>query len=473
MPDSNLGLESKPGLNSKRRPTPTAILAALGAVILALTVAGLSLHLPHAVSVGSVQRTNVFVAIAACAGVAYLLACALVLRLRSPPPVTLWLVLGIALAVRLPVLLAPPFLSSDLYRYVWDGRVQAAGINPYCYIPADPALAALRDPAIYPHINRRDYAHTIYPPMAQVIFRVIAAIGQSAIAVKIAMVGFECLAIACLVGLLRIARLPTARVLIYAWNPLAVWAFAGNGHVDAAAVGLIAAALLCRALRRDGLAGAVLGSAILVKFLPLAIAPALWRPWSRQGRWRAPLAGIAVIVALYACYSSVGTSMFGFLSTYSNEEGITQGGGVWLLAGLGELVAVPASAAPVYLLLCGSGLMAAASIMLVRSRAALPPAADTVRFCAQAGWLAAAFMIVLSPHYSWYFPFLAVFATIAPVRMVLWLSVAPLLLDLSPFHDHFFWRSLVYVPAIVLAALDMRRVEAEPAPLFAIAARNS
>lgn len=473
MRDLRVGLELQAEQDSKHGLIQTTTLAAVGAAILALTLAGLSLHLPHADSVGSEQRTNVFVAIAACAGAGYLVACALVLRLRAPPRGVLWLVLGIALAMRLPVLLAPPFLSSDLYRYVWDGRVQAAGINPYRYIPADPALAPLRDPAIYPHINRRDYAPTIYPPMAQVIFRAVAAIGQSALAIKTAMVGFECLAIACLIGLLRIARLPTARVLIYAWNPLAVWAFAGNGHIDAAAVGLIAAALLCRALRRDGLAGAVLGGAVLVKFLPLAIAPALWRPWSRRARWQAPLAGLAVIVGLYACYISVGAGVFGFLSNYSSEEGITQGGGVWVLAGLGELIAVPPSAGHLYLLFCGSALMAMALTMLVRSRAALPPADDTIRFCAQAGWLAATFMIVLSPHYSWYFPFLAVFATIAPIRMVLWLSVAPLLLDLAPFHDHFFWRSLVYAPAVILAVMDLRRRETKRSPMFAVAARNS
>jgi len=453
-------------------------LAASGAAILGLTLTGLSLHLPHADSVGSIQRTNLVVAIAACAGLFYLVACAHVLRLRTPPRGALWLVLGVALALRLPVLLAPPFLSSDLYRYVWDGRVQAASINPYRYIPADPALAGLRDQAIYPHINRRDYAPTIYPPMAQVIFRAVAAISQSALAIKIAMVGFECLAIACLIGLLRVARLPTARVLIYAWNPLAVWAFAGNGHIDAAAVGLLAAALLCRALRRDALTGALLAAAILVKFLPLAIAPALWRPWSRSGRWRAPLAGLAVIIGLYGCYVSVGSRVLGFLSTYSSEEGISQGGGVWLLAGLGEFVSVPSSAAQLYLLFCGSGLIAAALVMLIRSRPNLPSAEDAVRICTQAGWLAAAFMIVLSPHYSWYFPFLGVFATVAPIRTVLWLSVAPLLLDLSPFHDHFFWRSLVYGPALVLAALDVRArksgsVEVAPSPLLANAARNS
>ena len=67
-------------------------------------------------------------------------------------------------------MVAPPFLSTDIYRYVWDGKVQGAGINPFRYIPADRHLAFLRDTGIYPHINRRDSAHTIYPPGAQIIF---------------------------------------------------------------------------------------------------------------------------------------------------------------------------------------------------------------------------------------------------------------------------------------------------------------
>ena len=46
------------------------------------------------------------------------------------------------------LLFAPPH-STDIYRYIWDGRVQADGINPYRYVPADPALAHLRDAAIY------------------------------------------------------------------------------------------------------------------------------------------------------------------------------------------------------------------------------------------------------------------------------------------------------------------------------------
>jgi len=79
------------------------------------------------------------------------------------------IILAVAIACRLAVLFAEPYLSSDISRYVWDGIVQHAHINPYRYVPGDPVLAFLRAPNqdIFDNINRRDYAHTIYPPAAQ------------------------------------------------------------------------------------------------------------------------------------------------------------------------------------------------------------------------------------------------------------------------------------------------------------------
>ena len=167
-------------------------LGLLGGCIVALILAGLLLHRPGADNVGSVLLVDLFVAVTGVAALAFLLAVALVLR-RGNGRSSLLLVLAVAAAMRVGPLLAPPFLSSDLYRYVWDGRVQRAGINPYRFIPADPALVPLRDRAIYPHVNRRDYAPTIYPPAAQLLFRAIAAVEQTPLAVKLAAVLFEAL----------------------------------------------------------------------------------------------------------------------------------------------------------------------------------------------------------------------------------------------------------------------------------------
>ena len=428
------------------------VLAGLGILIVTLVLCGLALHRPGAESVGSIPLVDGFVALLAAAGVVFLLACAIVLRRPCGPGherSRLLVVLAIAGLMRAGPLLAPPFLSSDLYRYIWDGRVQRAGINPYRFIPADPALATLRDRAIYPHVNRRDYAPTIYPPAAQLLFRAVASISETPLAMKSAAVLMECLAVACLVATLRHAGLPASRVLLYAWNPLAAWTFAGNGHVDAAAIGLLSLALLLRLRGLDGWSGGILGVAVLVKFIPAAIVPAFWR-W----RWRLPAALIATMLVLYLPFLGSGwRHALGFLAAYGGEEGLRDGSGFWLVAGLARLGSLPAGVTSLYLLLaalCLGALALAIGLTRHSSRD------ETVAVAARAGCLAAASFLVISPHYPWYFPWLGLFAVLAPARSVLWLSVAPLVLYLDPWHEFFLWPSLVYAPALLLAALDLR-----------------
>src|SRR5437763_13869121 len=186
---------------------------------------------------------------------------------------TLFIVIIFAGLFRLSLLFAPPYLSDDIYRYIWDGRVQAAGINPYRYIPAAPELANLRDDKIYPLINRRDYARTIYPPLADTIFFLTTRISESVTWMKATMILFEGLAIWALVQLLGSFGLPRQRILLYAWHPLAVWEFAGSGHVDAIAIAFISLALLARHRNAEGTTGFALASATLVKLFPVALLP--------------------------------------------------------------------------------------------------------------------------------------------------------------------------------------------------------
>ncbi len=200
-------------------------------------------------------------------------------------------------------LAGPPLLSSDVYRYVWDGKVQLAGINPYRYVPMAPELESLRDEAIYPSISRADYAHAVYAPAAQVIFALAAtAIMPGVFGMKLMMALFDALAIGALIWLLRIAGRDPAELLIYAWLPLPVWEFAGNAHVDAMATGLLVLALLLSMRGRVLWSGVVLAAATLTKFLPAAVLPAFWRPRD----WRLLAAFAATLVVLYCPYVPVG-----------------------------------------------------------------------------------------------------------------------------------------------------------------------
>ena len=429
---------------------PIICLLGLGAALVALTLGALALDVPASYGGDEyLPRMNLLVGLMMVSALVYFAGAWVVLR-RPLPNRALWLVLGVAVVLRAVLWVTPPFLSTDIFRYVWDGRVQAAGINPYRYLPVDPALAPLRDKEVYPLINRPEYARTIYPPAAQLVFALVGRTWASVLGMKLAMLGFEALGVLCLLRLLFLAGLPSARILIYAWNPLLFWSFAADGHVDAVVVGLLGLALLLRARRRDGWAGIFLGCAALVKFFPVAVAPA----FVRGGRfWRPALAGAATIVALYALYSSAGRDVLGFLPSYQTEEGLAAGTGFWLLAALGRVAALPAAAVPVYLA-CAAAVLAWLALVIARS--APGGGSGIVTLCRDVSVLATAATVAISPHYPWYFAWLAVPAVVAPSRTVLWLSTVPLLLYLDPWpHDHFAFPTLVYLPALGLLAAGL------------------
>src|SRR5215469_17950242 len=174
-------------------------LTAIGALLLALTGTGLwRQHL---------YDTDGFTVLALVQGAFYLAAVALTWR-GGLSRRALVAVLAVAALMRLVVLLAPPYLSDDINRYVWDGRVEGAGINPYRYVPADPHLASLRDEAIFPNINRSDYAPTIYPPLAEYIFFLGTRLHPSLTAMKVTLLAFEVAAVLLLLRLLDDWRLP-------------------------------------------------------------------------------------------------------------------------------------------------------------------------------------------------------------------------------------------------------------------------
>ncbi len=303
------------------------VLTLFGCTLLGLNLVGRHLQREDGITSPQwLQQLPWFVAIALAQGAVYLIAVWLVLR-DGPAPRSLAVILVFAALLRLTILFAPPYLSDDIYRYVWDGRVQAAGVNPYRFVPADPALQGLRDGAVYQHINRRDYAHTIYPPLAQSIFLGITRVSESVTWMKTCMVGFEVVAIWLLLRLLVLLGLPAQRVLIYAWHPLTVWEFAGSGHVDAAAIALLAVALWARQRKFPALTGIVLAGATLVKLFPALLFPALYRRWD----WKMPLAFLVTLAAGYVPYASLGTSVFGFLPGYLQEEGLKTGWSIYLL----------------------------------------------------------------------------------------------------------------------------------------------
>lgn len=336
---------------------------------------------------------------------------------------TLPLIIGFGIAFRLVTLLPEPFMSSDIYRYAWDGVVQHAHISPYRYVPGDPALTFLRGPNrdLFDHINRRDYAHTIYPPVAQLLFYGITWINASVTFMKLAMILFEGITVYALMELLHALGRRREEVLLYAWCPLLIWEIGSSGHLDSAAMAFIALALLARFRQQPIKTGIFLGAAILIKFYPLVLIPALWQ----RKDWRMPLTIVGLTAFSYACYASVGRLVFGFLGGYVHEEGMETGTRYFLLELIHNLPGLHHVSVFLYLLIMAVTFTAlafwswkVANSESTSQRARFRPRVfrlpEGAAFLPGALSLAFAMMLAFSPHYPWYLAWLIPFGVLLP-----------------------------------------------------------
>ena len=233
----------------------------------------------------------------------------LVLQADNDKPAStglLLLIFAFSITFRAVLVFSQPRLSDDMYRYVWEGRVQANGFTPYTHPPDAPELRPLRDGAIWPLINRKSSV-TVYPAGAELAFAVLWRIWPDSLRwFQIVMAGGDVLAGVLLVFLLRALGQPPQRVLIYLWSPLVIFETAHSAHVDGLVLPLLVGAWLMRVKGRDGWMGALLGAATALKLYPVILLPVLWRPRDEAGRlrpaWLTPLTFIIVITAAYAPY---------------------------------------------------------------------------------------------------------------------------------------------------------------------------
>jgi alpha-1,6-mannosyltransferase len=377
-------------------------------------------------------------------------------RKKFPTNTLLVILVGGALFRFVLVPLDPPRLPTDIYRYIWDGRVQAAGVSPYLYLPIDPQLAKLRDDSIYPNINRKTYARTIYPPVAQMFFFVVTRVTQTVPGFKTVVVLIDIVTMGVVVATLRAIGQPAERVIAYAWHPLPIFEFGASGHIDALMICLIAIALLARVRQRSGIAGIALGAATLVKFIPIIILPAIYRRWGKKLLF-------AVLVTMAVCYLpyllGAGTSVFGFLPQYSQEEGLQNGARYYLLDLINYLLewcGVVHDLPPRIfnsIALAGLG-MTAIWAFLRQTPLRREDNKPQEQWIFSAFVLALTFSVLLSPYYPWYYTWLALFLCFIPNSAALTLTLIAWPLYRSLFEqswdDLFRFQSRVFLPFFAL-----------------------
>ena len=208
---------------------------------------------------------------------------------------------------------APSVLSKDMYRYIWDGRLQQNGINPYQHPPDADELKSLRDKNVYPNINRKSYP-TLYPAGAQLFFRLFHIIvGDSVFGYKGLMTVFDVLTLFVLLALLRVYGFEETRLMIYAWNPLVIFEIAYSGHLEGLTVFWMVLALYLNATNKQTLGVAALAVSSAIKLYPALLLPALL---NRGQRIKGILAFIVSMVLLYLPFLAAGRKVLGFLPIY-------------------------------------------------------------------------------------------------------------------------------------------------------------
>jgi hypothetical protein len=233
----------------------------------------------------------------------------------------LLVIFALAMAMQGVLVFTRPTLSDDMYRYIWEARIQAHGYSPYRYPPTAPMLLPLRDQKVWPFINRKNSV-TIYPPAAQMSFLALWRLWPDSVRwFQIAIATGGLLTGVLLIGLLRALNLSPARVVLYLWSPLLAFETAHAAHMDGLVLPFLVGAWWARVKEKDTLVGILLGLATALKFYPALLFPALWRPSHRQGRWRMPVAFLLTLLLTYIPYLFIyGAEIVGFWPKYLREH---------------------------------------------------------------------------------------------------------------------------------------------------------
>jgi hypothetical protein len=352
-------------------------------------------------------------ALVALAWIAFLAAAWLLRKVRLRGAVALILLGGIA--VQAVAVCAPPRESDDLYRYIWDGRVQAAGIDPYAYVPTARQLVGLRDEFLFhagaDHCLSSAYvaAHpaadlvagctminrpsvpTIYPPVAEAYFYGVHYLpgGNNTTTTIQACTALVAVltTVLLMLGLARLGR-DVRMAALWSWCPTVAIEAGNSAHVDVVAVGIAAGALLLLATARGRtgrtvLGGVLLGLAIATKVTPVLIVPAVLRR-----RWVTVVlaAGSAFVVVYIPHLLAVGGKVIGFLPGYLQQEGYDNGTRFGII-GLG---------------VSGKLALAVAVLMLAAAAVAVLQFSDPDRPWHGAVVMTAAALAVATPRYQWY-----------------------------------------------------------------------
>lgn len=336
-------------------------------------------------------------------------------------------VIGLVLAAvwHIEFLRLPPGADDDIHRYVWDGRLQRLGYNPYIVVPSDPAAKGLHT-AETRNLNNPDLPSP-YPAGAEVFFRAVTTIQESTFALKVAFVVCEFAIVFVLLDVLRCTGQGAHLVLAFAWNPLLAVEVAGSGHIDivGALLLLVSAAALVRRWRAT--AAVALGLAIAVKFLPVVLLPLYWkRVRIRDAALAAVVVGLLYVPFLDRSFFIHGRIPMGSLGTYVQSFRFN-----------GPVFAILDRVAPPQLLVGLAVLVGLATATWLRIRSAAPELSPDQFAWPMFAWPMAASLLCAPVVFPWYLLWLLPFLTSASTWLIIIWTVS-----IFPTYVMWHWRIL-------------------------------
>lgn len=204
-----------------------------------------------------------------------------IIRTNDSNEILFWIYASILF--RFCFLFAIPHLTDDFYRFIWDGRLLAAGYHPFAELPryymeTKISIAGI-DQTLFEKLNSPDY-FTIYPPVNQFIFWVAAKLSPSSILGSI--VVMRVFILAAEIGSLWLIReilvhfqLPKKNILLYALNPLVIAELTGNLHFEALMIFFLLLSFRLLIKNKLALSSLQFSLAICVKLLPVILLPLL------------------------------------------------------------------------------------------------------------------------------------------------------------------------------------------------------
>ncbi|MGL5889792.1 MAG: glycosyltransferase 87 family protein [Bacteroidia bacterium] len=370
--------------------------------------------------------------------------------------------------LRLVLLFMLPNLSDDYFRFIWDGRLLAAGEQPFAALPSEvlhsqTAATANLTPELFSALNSPDY-FTVYPPVAQFTFWLAAMFGGksvygSMLVLRIIQLLAEAGTLWLLLKMLRKMEIPVRRILLYALNPLVILELTGNLHAEALVIFFLTAALYFLHSGRQNLSAVLFGFSIASKLVPLLLLPLLLSAlgWKRTLRYSLIAGGTAAVLFIPLLAGGFISHLLSSIDLYFQKFEFNASL-YYVVREIGFAVKgynIIGVAGPALLLL---------SLIVIAILAFRKTAEDAVcTFVRKSMFALLAYYLCASIVHPWYITPLILFAVLVPMRfpvvwsLMVWLSYAAY--GNAAYAENYWFTAVEYVAVLTAFYFDVREMK--------------